>query len=132
GNRRQGLANRLVYGKRASPYELLANFSRGVSGLYGDEDLTTRMARVLSEGTEADRAEVWLRVGGELRMAASWPAGAARASLRLESGEPPPIPDAASEGPLRYQGGLPGAGAGMKREDTTPAAPPPGHHLAPR
>jgi signal transduction histidine kinase len=119
-NRLQRLANRLVYGKRATPYEVLANFSRGMSELYGDEDLTTRMARVLSEGTEADRAEVWLRVGDELRLAASWPAGAIRASLRLESGEPPPIPDAASEVPVRYQGELLGAVAVMKREDITP------------
>jgi hypothetical protein len=59
-SRLQRLANRLVYGKRATPYEVLANFSRGVSELYGDEDMTVRMARVLSEGTEADRAEVWL------------------------------------------------------------------------
>jgi len=79
------------------------------------------MARVLSEGTEADRAEVWLRVGEELRLAASWPAGGATAaSLRLESGEPPPIPDAASAVPVRYQGELLGAVAVMKREDITP------------
>jgi signal transduction histidine kinase len=92
-----------------------------VSELYGDEDLTVRMARILSEGTEADRAEVWLRVGDELRLAASWPAsGATPASLRLVSGEPPPIPDAASEVAVRYQGELLGAVAVMKREDMTP------------
>ena len=120
-SRLQRLANRLVYGRRATPYEVLANFSRGVSELYGDEDLTARMARVLSEGTEADRAEVWLRVGDELRLAASWPAGAATpASLRLESGEPPPIPGATSEVAVRYQGELLGAVAVMKREDITP------------
>jgi signal transduction histidine kinase len=120
-NRLQRLANRLVYGKRATPYEVLANFSRGVSELYGDEDLTVRMARILAEGTEADRAEVWLRVGDELRLAASWPAGGAPpAGLRLVSGEPPPIPGAASEVPVRYQGELLGAVAVMKREDITP------------
>ena len=104
-NRLQRLANRLVYGKRASPYELLANFSRGVSELYGDEDLTVRMARVLSEGTEADRAEVWLRVGDELRLAASWPEQDAKpAGLRLESGGPPSMPGAAVAVPVRYPG----------------------------
>jgi signal transduction histidine kinase len=121
-SRLQRLANRLVYGRRATPYEVLANFSRGVSELYGDEDLTVRMARILSEGTEADRAEVWLRVGDELRPAASWPAGGARAAgLRLDAGEPPPIPGAASAVPVRYQGELLGVLAVMKREDITPA-----------
>jgi signal transduction histidine kinase len=120
-NRLQRFANRLVYGKRASPYELLANFSRGVSELYGDEDLTVRMARVLSEGTEADRAEVWLRVGGELRLAASWPERDTKpAGRRLESGEPPPMPEAAAAVPVRYQDELLGMLAVLKREDITP------------
>jgi signal transduction histidine kinase len=80
------------------------------------------MARILSEGTEADRAEVWLRVGDELRPASSWPAGGApAAALRLEAGEPPPIPGAASAVPVRYQGELLGVLAVMKREDITPA-----------
>jgi signal transduction histidine kinase len=115
------LANRLVYGKRASPYEVLATFSRHVSELYADEDLTVRMARVLSEGTEADRAEVWLRVGDGLRLAASWPEQAGKAAtLRLESGEAPPIPDAATAVPVRYQGELLGTVAVVKREDLTP------------
>ena len=120
-NRLQRLANRLVYGRRASPYELLANFSRGVSEVYGDEDLTVRMAHILSEGTEADRAEVWLRVGDELRQAASWPEQDTKpAGLRLESGEPPPMPDAAASAPVRYQGELLGMVAVLKREDLTP------------
>jgi signal transduction histidine kinase len=119
-SRLQRLANRVVYGKRASPYEVLAKFSRGVSELYTDEDLTARMARVLAEGTEADRAEVWLRVGDELRLAASSPAGGTPvASLRLEAGEPPPIPDAAMAVPVRYHDELLGAVAGVKREDLT-------------
>jgi signal transduction histidine kinase len=92
-----------------------------VSGLYADEDLTVRMARVLAEGTEADRAEVWLRVGDELRLAASWPRNDAKAArLRLESGEPPPIPDAAAAVPVRYRGELLGTVAVVKREDITP------------
>jgi signal transduction histidine kinase len=120
-SRLQRLANRLVYGKRATPYELLANFSRGVSELYGDEDLTVRMAHVLSEGTEADRAQVWLRVGDELRLVASWPEQDTKpAGLRLESGEPPPMPDAAAAVPVRYQGELLGMVAVLKREDITP------------
>jgi signal transduction histidine kinase len=119
--RLQRLANRLAYGRRASPYEVLATFSRHVSELYADEELTVRMARILAEGTEADRAEIWLRVGDELRLAASWPAnGVRQARLPLESGEPPAIADAAAAVPVRYQGELLGMVAVVKREDITP------------
>jgi len=119
--RLQRLANRLAYGRRASPYEVLATFSRHVSELYADEELTVRMARILAEGTEADRAEIWLRVGDELRLAASWPANRAREDrLPLEAGEPPAIADAAAAVPVRYQGELLGTVAVVKREDITP------------
>ena len=60
-------ANRLVYGKRASPYEVLAEFSERVGGAYADEDVLPRMARVLGEGVGAERADVWLAVDRELR-----------------------------------------------------------------
>jgi signal transduction histidine kinase len=119
--RLQRLANRLVYGKRASPYEVLASFSQHMSEFYRGEDLTVQMARVLAGATEADRAEVWLRIGKELRLAASWPAGAARpAPLPLAAGEPPAIPGAALAVPVRYQEELLGTLAVIKREDLTP------------
>ncbi|HEY6278688.1 MAG TPA: histidine kinase [Streptosporangiaceae bacterium] len=119
--RLQRLANRLVYGKRASPYEVLATFSRHMSEFNAGEDLTVQMARVLAGATEADRADVWLRVGGELRLAASWPAGDDRpAPLPLASGEPPGIPGAAIAVPVRYQEELLGTLAVLKREDLTP------------
>ena len=90
-SRLQRLANRLVYGRRASPYEVLANFSRGVSELYADEDLTGRMARVLAEGTEADRAEVWLRVGKP-----ATGAGREAAHSRCRRGRARPVPRGAA------------------------------------
>jgi signal transduction histidine kinase len=71
----QRVANGIVYGPRATPYEVLARFSDRVAGTYASEDVLTGMARILAEGTGATRASVWLRLGGELRPAASWPAG---------------------------------------------------------
>ena len=68
-----GLADRLVYGKRATPYEVLADFSGRVGEAYADDDVLPRMAQILGAGTGADAATVWLHVGGELRPAASWP-----------------------------------------------------------
>jgi signal transduction histidine kinase len=69
----QRVANRLVYGARATPYEVLSEFSHRMAGTYAAEDVLPRMARILAEGTGAREARVWLRVGGELRPAASWP-----------------------------------------------------------
>ena len=59
----QRVANRLVYGKRATPYEVLSQFSERVAESYAVDDVMPRMARVLAEGTGAQRADVWLRNG---------------------------------------------------------------------
>ena len=72
----QRLANRLVYGRRATPYEALAQLSERMAGTYATEDLLPRMALIVAAATGADRADVWLRDGDVLRADASWPAGA--------------------------------------------------------
>jgi signal transduction histidine kinase len=71
--RAQRLANRLVYGKRATPYEALSQFSEQLSETYSHEDILDRMARILGEGTGAERAEVWVRAGQRLVLASSSP-----------------------------------------------------------
>jgi len=90
--RLQVFANRLVYGKRATPYEVLAHFADRVAGTYATEDVLPKMARALQEGTGANRAEVWLRSGERLRLAASSPDEAAPTdsvvSLSGENGLP--------------------------------------------
>jgi len=72
-SRARRFADRLVYGKRATPYEVLSEFSDRVAASYSVEDVLPRMAQLLGEGTGARRAGVWLRVGPEARLAASWP-----------------------------------------------------------
>ena len=49
----QRLANRLVYGRRATPYEALSEFAGRVGGAYAADEVLPRMARVLAEGTGA-------------------------------------------------------------------------------
>src|SRR4029077_8691641 len=66
-------ANRLVYGARATPYEVLARFGDRVGETYASDDVLPRVARVIAEGTAAASAEVWLRLGDELRLTAAWP-----------------------------------------------------------
>jgi hypothetical protein len=79
-HRAQRLANRVVYGDRAAPYETLSRFSEQVAEVYSTDEVLPRMARILAEGTGASRAEVWLRFGSELRPFASWPQEGASAS----------------------------------------------------
>jgi signal transduction histidine kinase len=125
-NRLQRLANSLVYGRRATPYEVLANLSRSMAEMSAAEDVPRRMARALAEGTEADRAEVWLHVGDTLRLAAAWPesptpipplrGGAERPNTKVDAAQL----DATMTAPVRYQGEELGVLAVMKREPMTP------------
>jgi signal transduction histidine kinase len=70
------IADRLVFGRRATPYQVLSKFSGRVAETYAADDVLERMALVLGEGLAADAATVWLRVGDRFRPAATWPAGA--------------------------------------------------------
>lgn len=75
-DRARKLADRLVYGKRATPYEVLADFSGRVGEAYAADDVLPRMAQVLAAGTGAEVAVVWLRVGDTQHTAAVFPADA--------------------------------------------------------
>jgi class 3 adenylate cyclase len=82
--RSQRLANRLVYGRRATPYEVLSDFSRAMAGASTDDSLL-RMARLVVQATGAVKATVWLRLGEVLQPQARWPqAGPLPPPLALE------------------------------------------------
>ncbi|MFN2589931.1 MAG: histidine kinase [Actinomycetota bacterium] len=68
----QRWANRLVYGKRATPYEVLSEFSGGMSHAVATEELLPEMARMVARGTGAARADIWLHLGGQFVLEASW------------------------------------------------------------
>jgi len=65
------LANRVVYGWRATPYQVLSEFAQRIGGAYASEDVLPQMARIVAEGTGAQHVVVWLRVGDQLRPEAS-------------------------------------------------------------
>ena len=44
-------SDRVVYGKRATPYEVLTEFGDQLAGAYAADDVLVRMARVLAEGS---------------------------------------------------------------------------------
>jgi signal transduction histidine kinase len=103
------LANRLVYGKRATPYEVLSEFSERMASTVSADDALPRMARILGEGTGARRADVWLGLGPELQRAAVWPdADESPDRVALPSDELPHL-GADLSAPVRHQGELLGA-----------------------
>ncbi|MGH2675321.1 MAG: histidine kinase, partial [Actinomycetota bacterium] len=108
--RARHFANRLVYGERATPYEVLSTFSDQLGGTYSTEEILPRMARMIGEATGAVRSRVWVRVGGELRPAAAWPDGEVAAKpLRVEGSDLPVFPDGERPYPIRHQDELLGA-----------------------
>jgi signal transduction histidine kinase len=127
--RARRVANRLVYGERATPYEVLSEFSSRAGDTLHVEEILPRMARTIGEGTGARRAEVWLRVGDELQRTGLWPeeagpeeGGPAAPHLRLQGTEIPAIQDVDHVIPVKHQGETLGALA---------VAMPPGHTITP-
>ena len=115
--RLQKVANRLVYGKRATPYEVLSQFSERVAESYAAEEVLPRMARVLAEGTGAVRADVWLRAGQLLRPAASWPDSTlATEPAGMVGDSLPRMPEADRVVEVRHQGEVLGALTVTKRQ----------------
>jgi signal transduction histidine kinase len=91
-DRAQRLANRLVYGRRATPYEALSQFSEHLSETYSQEDILDRMTRILAQGTGAQRAEAWVRAGQRLILASSSPpADEPSTPLAMQNGSLPPM-----------------------------------------
>ena len=74
------VADRLVYGERATPYEVLADFSKRAGGTFSTDEVLPQMVQILAAGTGATHARVWLRVGSEFRVGAAWPDDLADAS----------------------------------------------------
>jgi signal transduction histidine kinase len=109
--RRAGrLADRIVYGKRATPYEVLSEFSERVGETFAAEDVLPRMARVVAEGVGAWSARVWVERGGGLHVAASWPAETELpAAVALEGAGMPSLPGADAAFPVEHRGELLGA-----------------------
>jgi signal transduction histidine kinase len=71
--RLERLANRVVYGARAVPYEVLADFTARLDGTASSVELLPVMAKMLAQGTASDAATVWLRVKGVEVAAGSFP-----------------------------------------------------------
>ena len=102
----QRVANRLVYGKRATPYEALSQFSDRIASSYSDAQVLPRLAQTIAESTGAAQAVIWAKEGTENTTLASWPA---------PNGSSPTVPSVAERStgdrmvPIQHQGELLGA-----------------------
>lgn len=82
--RMQRLANRLVYGERATPHEVLSQVTNQLADSTPGEG-TEALARLLAHGTGADEAVVWLYSGEVFTPDGVWRHGGA------ESTRPPSV-----------------------------------------
>ena len=72
----QRLANRVVYGRRLSPYEVLADLSRRMAGALSVDAVLPRLAEAIAIGIVATRTRVRVYVPGGRDQAVAWPAEA--------------------------------------------------------
>jgi signal transduction histidine kinase len=106
------LANRLVYGHRATPYQVLSDFAADMAGQLDLGGALDRMVSLLAGAAGASRVEAWIRVGAELRPGAVWPDGSApSAPVELNGAAELPVldPGARAVMPVRHGGDLLGA-----------------------
>jgi signal transduction histidine kinase len=82
--RAQRLADRLVYGERATPYEVLSGFSERLAETYSVDDVVPRMARVLADGVGA-KVTILLGTGSSPTTVATWPRDTAPAGSEERS-----------------------------------------------
>ena len=71
--RAQRWADRVAYGKRATPYEVLSDLTRRLADTESTQGLLDRTAQRLADGTAAERAGVWVREGSQFLLAGHWP-----------------------------------------------------------
>jgi signal transduction histidine kinase len=92
-DRVQHFANQLVYGHRASPYEVLSEFSRRMAEALSIDDVLPRMAEAAARGVGGRSGRVRVFVPGGPDRAFAWPSDSHtssfdRTELVLHQGEP--------------------------------------------
>ena len=109
-------ANRLVYGRRASPYETLAAMTEKIGDSVDPGDALGEAARLLAEGTGAAQAVVWVARDGVLTArATAGDDGGDPVPVALDGGELPTLVGVALVEPVRHEGKLVGALSLAKR-----------------
>jgi signal transduction histidine kinase len=69
----QRWVNRILFGSRATPYEVLSDLSKTLARTESIDGLLDATARRMADGTGADQAGVWLAEGDRYRLVGRWP-----------------------------------------------------------
>jgi signal transduction histidine kinase len=107
--RAQRVAERIVYGTRATPFEVLSEFSERVGETYSIDEVLPRMAQLLAASIGATEVRVWLRREGTLAPVSAWPEGLEDVGPVGITGDELPPAAGASSFPVTHQGELLGA-----------------------
>lgn len=99
--RLQRLANRAVYGRRATPYEALASMTRRVGAGYSGSEVLDRMARTIAEAT-GGQGEVWVAGPAGLTRTAVWPHSPGGEPGAVPLGDAPVVPGRDASFPVRH------------------------------
>jgi signal transduction histidine kinase len=109
-SRLQRVVNRVVYGQRSNPYEVLASFTQQMAGAYPVGEAPGAMAEAVGDALRLARCDVWLRVEDDLVLAARWPTHEHVPSILLPvAGAPLALPGAGRTYPVHREGHLLGA-----------------------
>ena len=82
-DRLQTLANRIVYGRRATPMEALSQVAGAIGRLPAIDDTLPTMAALLGNAVSSASVEIWLRDEDDLRLATRWPDGGGDVEHRI-------------------------------------------------
>jgi signal transduction histidine kinase len=108
--RLQRVVNRVVYGQRSNPYEVLASFTQQMTTAYPAGEAPGAMAEAVGDALRLDRCDVWLRVEDDLALAARWPVHEHVPSIPVpRSGDALALPGAQRAYPVDHDGRLLGA-----------------------
>jgi signal transduction histidine kinase len=77
----QRLANRLVYGPRANPYDVLADFSRRMASTMSVDDVLPRVAEAAARGVGATHGRARVHLAGGRDRTVTWPEDLAPAAF---------------------------------------------------
>jgi signal transduction histidine kinase len=82
-DRLQTLANRVVYGRRATPLEALSQVAQSMTLTPAIDDQLPQIGALVGNATSSASVEIWLRDEEDLRLASRWPDGVEDGGQRI-------------------------------------------------